>query len=190
MQGGTLMRPIAESVGKPLKWIQPTGLQGDFELRDGEDVLGTLAVQSLTGTLAEGECGSGRWSFKRVGFFSPHITVRAAAGHENLAVFAPKVGGGGTLTFREGPVFAWTSGDIWRSSWDFRAEDGLILVSLRPSEGGGLPDLLKTQAAAEVSIAARDLPQMPVLVLLGWYLVIMGQRDAATIAATVGSIGG
>jgi len=45
--------------------------------------------------------------------------------------------------------------------------------------------LFKTQARVEIDLRGRALPELPLLVLLGWYLIVLQQEDAAAAAATV-----
>ncbi len=161
-----------------------------YELKDGDEVAGTLSVISAAGPLVEGICAEGTWTFRRVGFFSTHITVRAAGCGENLAVFTPTVGGGGTLAFAGGPSFTWTPRSSMADGWDFVAEDGFVLVSARPMTDETPVDMARIEGQTAVSMAAASVLQLPVLVLLAWYLFVVNIRDTARAAAITASLGG
>jgi hypothetical protein len=39
-------------------------------------------------------------------------------------------------------------------------------------------------ADVDVTEAARELPELPLLVLFGWYLLVMLERDSAAVVTT------
>jgi hypothetical protein len=58
------------------------------------------------------------------------------------------------------------------------------LVSFESGLGQSkLADLFKTQARVEIDLRGRALPELPLLVLLGWYLIVLQKEDAAAVAA-------
>src|SRR5262245_37270197 len=105
------MGPLRDVIaaGGELFWRQPKAMQQEFELRAGPEewVVATLRWQKVFGTLALAETPEGRWTFKRSGFWRPHITVRVADTDHDSAVFEPGWSGGGTLTVTGGPTFRW-----------------------------------------------------------------------------------
>ncbi len=106
------MKAMSSAFGKDLCWIQPKGLGRHFELWAGDDVLATLQFETLCGSLATATSAEGSWTFKRVGFFNPRVTVRKAGEEVNLAVYTPKwTGREGILEFPDGRVFHWVCGD-------------------------------------------------------------------------------
>lgn len=106
------MKAMSSAFGKDLCWIQPKGLGRHFELWAGDDVLATLQFETLCGSLATATSAEGSWTFKRVGFFNPRVTVRKAGEEVNLAVYTPKwTGREGILEFPDGRVFHWVCGN-------------------------------------------------------------------------------
>ena len=89
------MRTIAEVATGELLWVQPARLKQEFELRAGDEVVGTLRFERSS--LAIGETADQRWTFKREGFWHPRITVRVQGSDANVALFSPSWVGGGTL---------------------------------------------------------------------------------------------
>src|SRR5262245_7015447 len=53
------VRTIVSASKSTLKWIQPGAVKRSFELRDGEEVLGTLKFRNLFGSFATGESADG-----------------------------------------------------------------------------------------------------------------------------------
>jgi hypothetical protein len=180
------MEQLIEFAGGPLEWLQPKAFERSFELVSGETLLATLAFRSAFGTLAEAVTADGSWTFKRVGFLNPRITVRQAGGLDDAAIYQPRFWGGGDLAFTAGPALSWRSTNFWATEWAFYDSAERALVTFRQGrEKGGLPDLFKSQATVEVSPSGLDSHRLSILTTLGMYLLILHQDDtAAVVAAT------
>lgn len=181
------MTPTLSSVaGKPLYWVQPRAFDRRFELRAGEDLaVATLRFKSSFGTLATGEANGQSWTFKRVGFLNPRVTVRWAGAEDDLAIYYPRWQGDGTLEFADGRVFRWESINFWGTQWSFFDSSGEPLVTFKPgADKFRLSDLFKTQAFVEISSRGYALAEAPLLALLGWYLMILRNDDTAAVAAS------
>lgn len=177
------MESLSKLTSTRLEWIQPRRSERAFELKAGGEVVATLAFKSAFGTMAAAEAAGGRWTFKRVGFLNPRVTVREAGSEADRAVFHARWLGDGRLEFDYGAAFRWESTNFWATEWRFAAADGTPLVTLHPGlEKEGLSDLFKTQAHVEITAGGAKAPELPVLVLLGWYLMILRQADAAAVA--------
>lgn len=170
-----------------IEWVQPKALERYFELRAGEDHLATLAFRSAFGSLANADTAGGSWTFKRVGFFNPRITVRSAGSEADLAVYQPKFWGDGILRFRDGLSFSWNTANFWATEWAFKDEAGnSILVFKSGIEKGKLSDAFKTQARIEIQPVLTPRQWLPLLAALGMYLLILRQEEiaAATVATS------
>ena len=171
------MKSIKDVSGE-LAWVQPARTKQAFELRAGDDVVGTLVWARMS--LATGATADGQWTLKREGFWHPRITVRVPGSEDNVAVFNPGWTGGGTLEMggrhlRFGPA------NFWRSQWDWIDEQDKSLVHFKSRQG-----LLKLEGQVEVEPQAVASPDVPLLVVLGWYLLVLFARDAA--ASSAGSV--
>lgn len=183
------MRKIAELAGQELKWVQPSALKMIFELRTAPagaadtQLAGVLRFRSAFGTYATAESGDGCWTFKRVGFFQTHVAIRACQSEAEVGEFRNNTwSGGGTLTLPDRQEYYATT-NFWQTRFQFQTEPGDPLVRFKT---GGL---LHLSSQVEILPAARFLPDMPLMVLLGWYLIIMMQADAgSTTAATAGAM--
>ena len=109
------MRPIADTGGQELLWIQPAARKREHELRAGDDAVATLRFRS--GSLADAEAAGGHWTFKRQGFWHPRVTVRIPGSDDDLAVFHPRWVGGGSLEFSDGRALRLSSANFWQSEW-------------------------------------------------------------------------
>jgi len=169
---------LRDFVGQELYWTQPQVLRREFELKAGEALLGRLAFRSLFGSLATMECGEGRWTFKRIGFWRSHVTVRALDQDSDLAVFTNSTWtAGGTLHLADGRELRANS-NFWMTSYQFTgAKDEPLL---RFTRVGGLIHL---SSSVLVTPAGAKLDELPWLVALGWYLVIKMRDDSSAGAA-------
>lgn len=180
------MDHISAFAGQVLEWLQPKTLEHYFELQAGPAQLATLTFHSAWGTLATAETTDGTWTFKRVGFLNPRVTVRVAGSPDNLAIYQPKFWGDGTVTFADGTAFRWQPTNFWATEWAFTVADDAPLVRFKSgAEKTRLSDIFKTQALVELEPDESIQPFVPLLVALGMYLIILHQQDAAgAVAAT------
>jgi len=160
--------------GQDLEWHQPEALRRRYELSAGERTIGSVRFESGFGSLATAEFGELAWTFKRTGFFSPKITVRAAGSDVELAVFSPGWMGSGWLVFSSGRRYHLRHTNFWATEWVFEAEDGSAAVTLSPKAA-----FFKQGGKASLSAGAAGLEEAPILLLLIWYVRVLMNEDAA-----------
>ena len=167
--------PMAANPAGVLRWCQTRPLSRHYELRAGDDALATLKFRSRFGSLATGQSGDGCWTFKRVGFVSTRVTVRACGSDRNLALFRNNCwAGGGTLELLDRRRFHANS-NAWQTRFEIRDEHEETLVSFKRVRG------LRLTSDVVVHVAGETLPELPWVVILGWYLTVMQHGDAAII---------
>ncbi len=170
------MLRISQLTSHPLKWVQP-GLKMEYELLTGDTQVADLIFRSSWGTLAFATSGEGSWTFKRIGFWQNKASIRANDSEEDLAVFTNNTWRqGGTLEFAGGLRYKATT-NFWmtKMEWQTEAEQPLVRFHI-----GGF---FRQSAEVEILPAAARLPELPILVLFGWYLILMLHRDSAAAAA-------
>ena len=172
-------------------WCQPQALHRAFELRQGDRLLGTLHFLKSGGSLAEASLGAGEWTFKRVGFFRPRVSVRRRGQESDLAVYQPKGWGAeGELQFAGGSSYGWKPSSFWATQFSFVDGTAKALVTFKPgAEESKWSNLFKFQALVEIDPSASGLEELPLLVALGWYLMILNHEDAASAGAVVATMG-
>jgi hypothetical protein len=163
-----------------LTWGQPTALARMYELKTDDEVAGTLEFHNVSGSLATARVGTRCWTFKRVGFFQSRVVVRACGASPDVAVFRPQTWlGGGTLETTDGKrILVDTS--FWKSVMRFTLDSGETLATLATS---GVFHLTGT---VQINSGSTELEQLPLLLSLGWYLVVMMHSDMAESAAIIG----
>jgi hypothetical protein len=148
-----------------------------------------LSFRSSFGTYATAETAEGTWTYKRVGFLNPRVTVRIAGAEEDMAIYHPKFWGDGILTLKEGPTFTWRPTNFWRTHWEFADEEGQVVLTF---ESGvvQLKDIFKTQATIRFEHVAEHRSLLPLLASLGIYLIVLHNQDAAAAAAATSAAAG
>jgi hypothetical protein len=173
------MLEIAKVADRELRWSQPNALKRNYELRSGAERVATLEFRSSFGTFATAQSGDGTWTFKRVGFWQNRACIREAGSETDLAVFKNNTwASGGTLEFAQHRFRATTN--LWMTHFTFETESGRPLVQFK--YGG----VFRRSARVEISADGRPAPELPLLVLFGWYLVIMLDSDTDAVVAAAG----
>ena len=168
---------IAEVAGQDLVWTQPARSKQAFELHAPTEVVATLQFERSS--LASGQAGEQSWTFKREGFWHPQVTARVPGSDSNLAVFKPAWTGGGTLELSEGRVLKFGAANFWHSQWSWWDPSGKLLMQFKSHAG-----LLRMEGQLDIAADAVALSELPLLVVLGWYLLILFARDTAVAGST------
>lgn len=172
------MKSIREVADQPLQWTQPKALKREYELRAGDDVVAFLRWEKAFGSLAAAESADGKWTFKRSGFLTPKVTVRIAGSESEVAVLRPTWRGEGTLECTNGYRYRWLNISFWRSEWAFINEAGQTLVRFKPQFA-----FFREGAEVKVEPGAVSIPDLSLLTLLGWYLMVLMSEDTGGAAA-------
>ena len=171
------MRKIASLTGQGLRWEQPRVFKMEYELRAGPELAATLKFRSSFGSFATGESADGCWTFKRVGFWQTKATVRSCGSDDDIAIFTNNTWrGGGTLEFSDGRTFRATT-NFWQTKFGFETEAGEKLIEFQTS------GLLHLSATVQIHPGFVTATEVPLLMMLGFYLIVMMHTDAATTAA-------
>jgi hypothetical protein len=173
------MRRLDEVAGQELLWMPAKAVKKSYELRAGEEILGTLTWQR--GSLAAADFADDHWTFKREGFWHPRVTIRVAGSETDQAIFRPGWSGAGTLELSPTRHIKWGAASMWHSQWNWQETDSRPLVHFKSHQGW-----TKQTGTVEVAPAAVSLSELSLLVSLGWYLLVLLAQDttAATVAAT------
>ena len=180
------MRCIGEATGQELLWGRGRVRGREYELRAGGEILATLGWQR--GSLAIARVANGCWSFKRAGLCHPRVTVRTVGTDSEVATYHAGWTGHGVLELGQGHRFQWAAADFWRSQWAWQGDDGSTLVRFQSTRApGGLGGQAGPGARVEVEPAAVALPELALLVALGWYLLVLLARESDE-APVIGAI--
>lgn len=158
-----------------LKWEQPSTWRREYLLSAGEEEAASLKFHSALGSLATAESGGGCWTFKRIGFLQTRVSIRACGDETELATFHNNWRGGGTLEFPDGRVFRATT-NVWMTQLEWQSTEEAPLVCFH------IGGVLHQSAQVKVEPQGETLAELPLLMVLGWYLVVMMSQDAAGVS--------
>ncbi len=168
------MKTIRELGNKRLTWQPSAEAKASWELRSGDDVVGTVAWQNPTsgGTLVVATSADGRWSFKRVGVLLPRVTVRVAGTDTDVATVTPHLGRS-LVAFADGHAVHFLRKGFWRNEFTLTESNGEPLLAFK--EAG---------TRVEIGTGAERRSDASLLALLGCYLLHLYARDAESAATT------
>ena len=171
------MRSIKEFIGAEINWKQPNAFKMEYELRAGEEVIGTLNFRSSFGSMATAECVDGCWTFKRTGIFKPKVTIRVCDSENEIGVFNNNTwSGGGTLELTNGQKLM-ASTNFWQTNFEITTESGRSLIQYHHS------GVVRLSSKVNILPAATGYPELPWLVMFGWYLAVLLNRDSGAAGA-------
>lgn len=173
--------PFGEVRAGDLEWQAPSAMRRSFVLHQDERVFATLDWRSSLGTLAVATTAGGSWTFKRVGFWSPRVTVRREGAPEDEGVFRPTgwCGSSGELRLANAPLLLFEREGFWSATWRFRDAAGATLVRI-----GDISGVFRWRAS--LTLADPADPHAPLLSCLLWYLAVMAYQDEAAVIAATG----
>jgi hypothetical protein len=164
---------------RELTWIVPESKDAPHIIRaEGRDI-GSLWIDRGDARRAVGEVHGRRWILERTSQLYPRVTIHEEGSSEPLAIFTPGLTGGGVVSFAGGAEYCWNPSHVWSTTWCFRS--GGKKASLCVSEQ--TPQ--KTGARVRMCAEAVQLPEMPVLLLLGWYLRRLALERLGVVTAGV-----
>ena len=89
--------------------------------------------------------------------------------------------GGGALELPNGRKILATT-NLWQTNFEFRTEAGQALVRFKTS------GLVHFSAAVEIQPDAAGMPELPWVVMFGWYVAVMMYMDTASATGTIAAI--
>ncbi len=168
----TDMKKAMESA-RGLVWIGQQSQTHTFVLQADGVGIAKLNWEKASGSLATGTVDGESWTFKRIGYFSPFISIRPQGENREIARLTVNMSGIGSVQFTDGERYDWVS-NFWRAEWHWRTPSGALLVQFRR-------DFAIDDKAGAVEIPKEHLStiHLPLLVILGWYLIVLMGEDAA-----------
>ena len=171
------MRRISACVDHEIAWTQLSGFKSQYELRFGDDLIATMNFPKMLSSAAIVECEDGTWTIERVGFLSSKTVVRPAKSDKEIATYTARAWKGGGVIELSGERKLMLSMNIWKSTMDICKEGEESLVTLK---GRGF---FKYCVDVRMNRSATQWPELPWLVALAFYQMIMMRRDSAAHSA-------
>lgn len=160
------------------RWSQPHFFRRSYELRAGDSLLATLESRALFNSAAVGTTHSGQSLLRHTGLIRGSVLLSGEDAGAARLTFRPGWFGAGVARSERGAELRWKRADFWGRSWRFEDADELpVLTFVRR------PGWFKLNLSVEPAESARALPELADLTLLGFYLLLLMQRQAHAAAA-------
>jgi hypothetical protein len=143
-----------------LLWFRPKAWSMEWELRKGEEVMGTMSSPRFFGTTVHATINGRHFDLRKGGLRHPDAVIATSEG-DDRAVLKFDALGKGTIAFHAGTTFDWTRaviGDEWTIS-----REGEAVMSVRLLTNAKYP-------YGEVTVRSQD-PLTDELILLVWFLI-------------------
>ena len=161
-------RPLREALLGDLAWRRPGVFSRRLDLEAGSERLAGLRWEKWYSFEAVAESADGRWIIGRKGsVVSRDYRARDAASGAEVAAFTRNWRGFGFARFASGAEYRWRHEGFWRRRYFWADADGRPLITFRTVFRLG------RTYEMEADPAARPLDELPVLVLLGGYVMAM-----------------
>ena len=161
------MIPISETELLTLHWIQYGFINRKYVLFSGDHPVASLRWIKSKIPHAIGETADNRWIFQSSRLLYPRVSIKSGEADQLEATFEATMKGHGKLTFTDGRNFHWLSTDFWNNEWVFTDAQGERLIQFIPEQG-----LFKIGAALNLEPQVLSLPELPLLAVTGWYLLV------------------
>ncbi|MFZ0699637.1 MAG: hypothetical protein WAN74_05565 [Thermoplasmata archaeon] len=160
-----------------LRWLRTGPTSPEFQLLSGSALLGSLSWTKAQGSLALARVADREFTIKRVGFLNPHVTARRKGEEKDLARLASHLSHH-RIELAGGARYDLKRAGLLVPAWQLLAGDGTELLHVEPVREGRRLD----GGTIQVSAAARDLTELPLLLLLTWYFIVLSWREDEAVS--------
>ncbi len=161
------------------QWKPMKGVRRHWALYRGGEPAGGLRFENAFGSLATGRWADQAWTFKRAGFLHPYVTVRRAGSERELTRVQLSWSGHAQLEVGRAPYRL--IGGTWRAERTWVDRKGATLAVIRPKS------TLRLAGTVEVPPTVEEHVDLPLLLVLGWYLQVLAEEEhAALMASAIG----
>ena len=169
------MIPIRSNQLAGLEWRQASAFSRTFDLYSGDSILAHLEWLKVLGTLASARTAEAHWTFKRTGFLTSVVTARVAGTEADIASYEPRWSGTKGQLHVGGQTLHLKGANFWATQW-------ILLDGETPLLQFGSHGVFKTAAEVTVTEAARERPDLPLLLCFVWYILLLHMQDSASTA--------
>ncbi len=164
------MKAFSNISSPNLQWQK--GPKNSFYLLDGEEIIATLKLKGSYSTTAVAETATGSWTFARKGFFTPRIVVKQQGNENEYALIKPVYRREKTVYINGQPTYFWKYDKAHQKFMAFTDANGQYLLWCKLHAG-----VFKFEGKLEINPEAIFVRELPLLVVLAWYLVVLKNND-------------
>ncbi len=171
-----MMKPLNDLSSNELCWVRPKRKGQIYELRSQDEVFATVTWKGCSTAAVLVESASGNWTITRQGL-TQTIRIKDTSSQMDLAAVKQGISGNVTLSTADGRAFFWRCRSFWRGIWSWDDAAGRPLLHIKRS------------SSVQLEGGAQDLPELALLLTLGWYLYKQQDEETAFVGAMVAIIG-
>ena len=166
------MMSLRSVTGRELEWVKPRLFKRIYELRSGDNLLGEITFERPRGWTASARTGEGAWTLERTGFATSRVSVRSTGASNEVGSIQERRGRRTQqIALPDGSSFTLRS-DFLKTRFILETNPDEPLVILRRR------GIFRATWEAEIRYRARSIPQLPWLVMLMWFYVLMVRHRA------------
>lgn len=173
---------------EPLEWKCVS--EQRFELIAGGVLYAVMRCDSPYALSATAMTALDSWTMRCVRFLDSQFVVQNKAENEDIAFYVPTEPGKGLLQYVNGRIFklqAQTSlAGLFKGqrSWSWLDENGRVLLTIQP-QPSTWPNQFQRDALVTMTPQAEGVTELPLLAVLGWYILLVHYEDEETILSQV-----
>ncbi len=173
------LSPFTDVDVAALRWIRTSVEPPAYSLLSGDRPLVDLRWERPTGSLATARSSGGTWSLKRGGFLGPHVTIRTSPDGTDLARLEVHLRQG-VLDVLGGRSYRLRRAGLLVPAWQVTDATGRRLAHIEPVR----VDSRLEGGSVEVAPEARGLADLPLLLVVGWYFIVLAWFEDEALAAS------
>jgi hypothetical protein len=171
---------IHELEGLTANWSGPLRWKRHFRLEHDGHLLATLDWHTASGSLALARWTDGAALLECGHPSSGHVSARSGPEGREMAQYTARAAGGGRLFVHQGGTWTWRAEGMSLAHWALRDERGEVALRIKVLSMRFTP-----AGSVTISDSAREIRELPLLVTLGWYLVVRTIDDGAWLASAL-----
>ncbi len=163
------MKPIRSLTGTTLQCVQPSMWKLKYEIRSGEEVVGTVHFPKALSRKAEAESADGRWIIEDKGIFRQKLFVSQASDQKPVAEYVFQAFGVNKIRLSEVRVLRFKR-NFWKREYTLTTDMNMPLLKVK--EGVGL----KGEFDVILDRRAESTVELPWLFFLVMYIAISNRK--------------
>ena len=175
------LTPFSSVDRSTLRWLRTAESPAEFTLLSADAPVARLRWRKHGGSLAAVECSDGVWTLKRGGFLNPHVTVRTE-GSEAIRARLTAHLNHHEIAIDSGRTYRFRRAGLLVPAWKVTDPEGTEVLHIEPVREGR-----KLEGGAVLAAPrALDLPELLILVVLSWNIIVLASFEDEALTALEG----
>ncbi len=171
------MKSITSYLDFTLMLHQPSIWKPYYEIRFGDELLGSIKMSRFWNNRSEAVSADGIWSFDRQGLLRPKKIIASAQNGDIVATYQPSFfKRSGIMTIGEEETYSVKIG-FFRNTLDVHSSFDEQIIHFRNRWG------IRLRSEITFSHTVKRIQQFPLIVFLSCYILLTARRDAQRSAA-------